>query len=161
MKAYSYDGFAEGQKSYNTLVKLIFLSMITIITLVGMCTGYPQAICVVIVYPIVNAAFSKKMLPCKIDVRLNDTNICISYRNINRDGKTVDEIYEFSVRSIRRIYWLKKKKQIGVCGYPQMTILENGNIISKRDCRKERQRKRIYIQYPYGELDFKTDIIVR
>ena len=161
MLEYEYKGLAEKKKPNKSIVLFIFLCIVLVATLVGVIIGYPQAVCLIIFYPLVNAICSEKSIPCQVRVKVANNGIEIMYKNVLRDGHMVDELYVYPAKRIRRIYWIKQKEKIGVCGYPYITVFENSKIIEQYDCRVDKVRKRTYIHYESATLNIKANIIVR
>lgn len=159
MLEYEYNGYAEKKKPNKSIVLFIFLCIVLAATLVGVMIGYPQAICLIIFYPLVNTIYSEKSIPCRVRVKVANNGIEIMYKNVLRDGRMVDELYVYPTKRIRRIYWIKQKEKIGICGYPYVKVLENSKIIEQYDCRVDKNRKRTYVYYASETLNIKANII--
>lgn len=157
MKKYTYDGYAERLKPNINLIRVIFLVIVIAVSFAGILTGYPQLICIVVLFPMVNIIFNEKLIPCKITVQIENEKIYILYHNIKRNDITQNEIYEFGKGEIKKIYWLKRDKKIGICGYPKIKYCEDSKIVKILNCRTDKRRKRIYVQYPYNIMYVNID----
>lgn len=156
MREYSYNGYAEKTKTNINAIRLIFLIIVIISAVIGMVVGYPEVIFIVVLYPAINWIFGEKSIPCKISVQIDEVMLRITYHSVTRNKNSQDEIYEFGPRDIKKIYWLQKNKKIGVCGYPKIKYCQNGQVVQVFDCRKNRKRQRIYINYFYDYMCIKS-----
>ena len=157
MKMYSYNGYAIRKKMDKTIPMLIFMLVVVTGGIIGLMTNHPYFISAIILYPMVNMIFSEKSIPCQILVNISENTVLLTYKDVQRGEKARDEIYEFSKMRIRRIHWIKEQKRLGIYGYPIIKYKNQNGELETYDCKKEKKRKRIYISYPYDELQFNVN----